>query len=191
MSQHSPNPPISGDELKRLFAEHRVVRSGKEPSTAAYAVLAERLTELRHEWFLWFLGDDPIVEAIATALETLDELLPKMRNTLLGAAEATPGDLASLDHLAGAVQAARARVWASHPPRLRRIEKSNDISEELADHFRAAMRSTNPGLELKFSNNGPIARFIAAVTPLIIVIGHPPPSHLDTVARYLQRHAKR
>jgi hypothetical protein len=59
--------------------------------------------------------------------------------------------------------------------------------EELASEFRLAMASTNPGLDLKDSNTGPISRFLSAVIPLITEEKPTP----DAIARYLQRERDR
>jgi hypothetical protein len=48
------------------------------------------------------------------------------------------------------------------------------------------MRSTNPTVELRVSNSGPIARFVAALIPTIT--GDRPT--LVNVARFLQRHGE-
>jgi hypothetical protein len=45
------------------------------------------------------------------------------------------------------------------------------------------MHSTNPGLELRPSNNGPVVRFLKALIPKIT--GEDPT--LNSIARYLQR----
>ena len=57
------------------------------------------------------------------------------------------------------------------------------ITGRLVLEFLTAVRSTNPNLELKVSNDGPIARFVAAITPLIT--GETP--NRNAVARWIQR----
>jgi hypothetical protein len=39
--------------------------------------------------------------------------------------------------------------------------------EHIALMFQLAMKSTNPGIMIKYSNEGPVARFVAAVLPMV------------------------
>jgi hypothetical protein len=63
----------------------------------------------------------------------------------------------------------------------------HDYCFRLAEEFRKAMASTNPGLTLKVSNNGAIAKFIAAVAP-VISNEHP---KTVAVARFMARNPDR
>lgn len=61
------------------------------------------------------------------------------------------------------------------------------IAEHVAASFRLAMAANNPDDRFGYSNDGPVARFVAAVVPM--VTGEDAP-HVDTVAQHLKRKRK-
>jgi hypothetical protein len=179
---------MTGADLRRIFDEQRVVRgSYRQPSSAAYEKLAERVTDLSNACLKWVLGDDPADERadkVAAALDTLEQLLPVTRARLT--ATLRSDGVTVLDRLAETVREARAFAWANPHERPRAIERWHDVAVELAEAFRSAMDSTNAGTTFALSNRGPLARFLASVIPK--VTGEQP--RCDAIARYLQRRAR-
>jgi hypothetical protein len=66
-------------------------------------------------------------------------------------------------------------------------EQWHDYAFNLGARFRHAMEKGNPGLKLGTSNDGPVARFVAAAIPY--VSGEMPA--VAAVARHLQREEAR
>ena len=134
---------------------------------------------------------------LASALRTLNDVLPAIRDDCSEALKAAQRstsqvmlrscqkDLVALDALIAAVAATRARHSLLLPisQLAAPIERWHHFAEDLADAFRKAMHSTNPGLELRLSNNGPVVRFLKALVPEIT--GEKPT--LGSIARHLQR----
>jgi hypothetical protein len=192
--------PMTGAMLRALCAETGVVRSGKEPSRAAYEDLAQTINDFRRLVSLstgrWRESSGR-TRRLASGLRTLNDVLPAIRDDCSEALKAAQRsrsevmlrlcqeDLVALDALIAAVAATRVRhslllpISQLAPP----IERWHHFAEDLADAFRGAMHSTNPGLELRLSNNGPVVRFLKALVPEIT--GEEPT--LNSVARYLQR----
>jgi hypothetical protein len=189
MSPHDPVAsvaPITGPDLCRIMDDQRVVRSGRALSAAAYAKLADGVTELRDMVALGrgvFRQHDALTERCAGALATLADVLPALRREY----ECERAELEALDKLTDAVRVACGRPWAQPPGDGGRLEKWKDVAEALERDFRDAVASTNPGLKLGLSNDGPVARFVTAMIPH--VTDERPTC--DAVARCLQRETQK
>jgi hypothetical protein len=224
----SPNSvkPMTGAMLRALCAEAGVVRSGKEPSRAAYEDLAQTINDFRRLVSLSTVRRESSrrMHRFMDAVLTLNTELPAIREDCrealaqpsrsrkigvgrLGQDLHEPAedggmavghaahlklpvmldlcqeDLVTLDALVAAVAATRKLLLKILNLLGQPIERWHDFALDLAEAFREAMHSTNPGLELRPSNNGPVVRFLKAVVPKIT--GEDPT--LNSIARYLQR----
>ena len=185
MSQHDSGAPmITGADMRKILINHVLRGAHKPPSHAACDKLARLVGQAGAFASISqsFRDAHAREERLADALETLAALLPEVRRGLDARNDALP----TLDRLAAAVTAAQTQLWGAHKVPVKLPERWHDIAGRLAAEFREAMASTNPGLELGLSNTGPVARFIAAMTP--IVTGEA--LTRDAIARHLQR-AKR
>jgi len=112
------------------------------------------------------LGDPVLNEGISIELEALRRLevaLIDVRNT-------SPPDLAA--------------VWGQPTTNPRKNSKEwHGIAKHLETAFVAAMRSTNPKLDIGLSNEGPVTRFVVAVVPHLT--GEDPTA--QGVAQHLKR----
>jgi len=152
--------------------------SHKRPSKSAEEILLKQLTSLA---FLFRSKESSqrsseLQEQFLAPMLILRAILPHVRRSiaraLLRSAELQSDLLETLDrdNCRLEVLELAVRDLLDNPPTLVTPIAFNgwhDIAEVLAECFRAAMRSTNPALEIKISNDGPVVRFIASVVPAI------------------------
>lgn len=163
--------PVTAESLKRLCEQRQVFKIGKPLSRNGYAGLAHDANTIRFRMFLGRLFSDMRRQPVRVM----------------------PDALPCPEALAGAERAARVRLhqWL---PALEAIAGKNGFSPPfpeqwhqfapwLADRFRVAMHSTNPGPVLGTAAVGPLTCFLAAVIPLITGETPKPPA----IGRYLQR----
>ncbi len=190
--------PITRESLRALFEQHGIVKGPHRlPSLEGFDELdreANRIREWVEDWRRCREHERDCV-SLTNLLKLIAEILPDVaerRRAMLSWAEEEDNGLASevradveaVQFLAHGVNRVRSR------PFLRRrssntfqIEGWHDFAGELANAFRYAMCFTNPGLPLRNGDDGPVARFLAAIIPLITGEAPTPVA----VARHLQR----
>lgn len=176
---------ITIEKLQETFESARIVRgisgSHRAPSPEAMSDLAKHLEAIRSVGGMasdFACKKDAAIQFLA-AMKMMRASLPHLR---------TPATEQGFSTLWAAVSdfeqsSVEEFLCAEQEARLSDFDKWKRLAPILVRTFRKAMRSTNPGIELRISNDGPVARFCAAVIPMIT--GEEPTA--ITVARHLQR----
>lgn len=185
------------------FIEERIVldKRMRYPTAAAYDQLALCLLWYRQMYRMQqSFFSEPVSDTRRHYLRLLDDLsrataaIERERlnwlNTIVlpnplmtgQPAEDARSDLAALDSLKTAIAAVQGRAFLYAEPFL--PEGWHSYAADLAEEFRKAMWSTNPGLPLPASNEGPLTRFLHAFIPY--VSGETPKQ--TAIARHFDRH---
>ncbi len=189
------NAPITAAILKELFRSQKIVCTGTRlPTAAAMEELAAETEWLRDSFEEGTLIARKAQENVEHALNVLMEQIPSIIETNIRMAdfrrkrgESTQAPDNQCDQLIRLRDAAQGVLsagigWGVFPD----VQDWHDIAVPLSDSFRIAMRSSNPNLDLRLSNAGPVAKFLVGIIPLIT--GDTP--DFPAVARHIQREAK-
>ncbi len=183
-----PPAELTGAWLRALLERERVVRGSHLPPSNCDK-LARNLAGYRE-----LCARDARRQQLRSAIDKLRGLLPgeieHMRRIAASyrANGEHPEDVALVlrqivtaqDFLAGAWETWRVGICPIVP-----LGRWQDFAWSLAGQFRDAMEAANPGIVLQLSNDGPVARYVAAVVPHIT--GERP--SVGAVAKFLQREA--
>lgn len=192
----APEAPITGARLQELCDQKKVVKGDMhKPSPAAWARLAMFVNVLRNDAMDIDARQRRYSQILPEVQGETDRLLEERRRD---ASRATVNPLvdergieraiAAFEQLQAGIQAVRSHVFfPGHEPigmrPNRKGSKWPSYTGILATIFVEAMEETNPGVAIGLGDDGPVARFIAAVIPFITG-ENPKPA---AIARCLQR----
>jgi hypothetical protein len=202
----SPEPRITGPNLRKVLEQQRIVRGrAKFPTPDACDELALTLRVFRRNVSFsstYTEARSRGAEArrrFRAALAELEATIPILRserlnwidrlrgNLLLSGiqTETAQDDVALLDNLESMIVQAAERTFEVLEPAF--PERWHELVVVLAEAFREAMRSTNPGLHLGHNDRSPLVRFLMFAIPY--VTGETPMA--GAIAVYLQRQEQR
>lgn len=185
---------VDSIKIAELLEKHGVVKgSTKMPSRASITELANFVQALHqlHEARTgdWKIADEKL-RRFRDAISEIDALLPDLISIWehLGHSDVVDA-LNRVKHSHSAVKSFYVLFPTGRELNQLPVSRTADwhtYVQWLRSQFEHAMRSTNPGLDVRPSNDGPLTRFIAAVIPLITGENPKPPA----IARQLQRMEK-
>jgi len=187
---------MTGARLKELCGQEKVIkRDMKPPSPGAWDRLAMLINVLRGNamYVAMYIdaGRRRLLQILTEADSITDRLLEQLRreaaNPLISKRR-VEGALSAFEHLIAGTRAVRSEPFfqPNEPIGTRPNRKGamwSSYAGILATFFIETMQETNPGKTIGIGDNGPVARFTAAVIPFITG-EHPKPA---AIARHLQR----
>jgi len=189
-------PIMTGETLSELCNQAKVIKGDMTPpSTAAWRRLAAYINVGRRDHMDPGASRRRLLQILTEVDQITDELLEELRmesfapvNLLADNKYYVGGAVAVVKQLTDAINEVRSHLFfqADKPlveQRNRKRAKWPGYADILASFFVEAMKETNPDIEIRLGDDGPVSRFLAAVIPSITG-ERPKPA---AIARHLQR----
>ncbi len=193
--------PISADDIRAIFKSHRIIRGNfKIPDDDGFRTLAKHATGIKKiaisASYNMPKERNELIERVEEAIELSTKLLRserslqkiyewavKNRETITVGAFGVEDRIPLIENFIKSATDLKAHGLLADYKKELDVNKWHYWAVYIASIFCDVINKNNPSIDLRYSNTGPIVRYLSAVIPLIT--GEEPTA--VNIARYLQR----